>query len=135
VNPTTAFCEAPLVDDALGDALLCAFTAVETALLARATEAMPVLNATEVRVALDEPDEELEAVLELEDDTPEVEAELLAEPVLDADAVLVMPLALPDDVVETDTAAVTAAAPLYGNASRYEHCEVAAGACGAGVEG
>jgi hypothetical protein len=97
---------------------------------------MPVLNATDVRVALlEEPDEELEAVLELEDDTPEVEAELLAEPVLDADAVLVMPLALPDDVVLTETAAVTAAAPLYGNASRYEHCEVAAGACGAGVDG
>lgn len=91
-----------------------------------------LVAAPAVREALDD-DEAPEVALD--DEAPEVEAELLVEPVFEADAVLDMPLALPEEVVLTDTAAVTAAAPLYGNASRYEHWDVAAGACGAGVEG
>lgn len=100
VNPTTAFCGAPLVDEVDADAAaLCTLAGAEE----RAMEAMLVADA-----AAEEPDDREEVE---EDDEPLEEAEV--EPELLAEAVLDMPLALPDEVVVTDTAAVTiAAAPL-----------------------
>lgn len=111
----TAFCEAPLVDDADADAAaLCALAGpVAAAAEERTTVAKLVADDAAAeepddREELDEDEEALEeADVALDDEAPEVEPELLAEAVLD------MPLALPDEVVVTDTAAVTtAAAPL-----------------------
>lgn len=100
MTPATTFREAPLVVDADADA------AAPWALTTLAVEA----TLLEVRTMVADVGDEADDVEAEEEEEPGVEVETLLEEV--DDAVLDMPLAREDEVVEGETAAVIAAAPL-----------------------